>query len=139
MTVKGQRVTPYFFIRSMISPQRKFAKWADSAKAVQLFCTAVPTGLERGFQTQKLTAEDLLVVAFLKIFLEKPAARAADGDIIVDIAVIVQERYVIVAVLRAELGHLLDRVPPQIVVALEQVFCRGVRADNQSQPWTGRS
>ena len=75
--------------------------------------------LQRAFEPPEFPPEDLLVVAALLLRVIEPPARAAQSDITVKEAGIIQDVKIRKAVLRAEAVKGPQRCPPVVVVALQ--------------------
>lgn len=75
--------------------------------------------LQRAFEPPEFPPEDLLVVAALLLRVIEPPARAAQSDIAVKEAGIIQDVKIRKAVLRAEAVKGPQRCPPVVVVALQ--------------------
>ena len=80
--------------------------------------------LQRAFEPPKLPPENFLVVAALLLRVVEPPARAAQGDIAVEEAGVVQNVEVCKPMLRAEAVKGPQRRPPVVMVALEDDRCR---------------
>ena len=85
----------------------------------------VPRQLQRAFEPPKLPPENFLVVAALLLRVVEPPARAAQGDIAVEEAGIIQDVKVCKPVLRAEAVKGPQRRPPVVMVALEDDLAAG--------------
>ena len=75
---------------------------------------------ERGLQTQQLPLENFIVMtAVRRVLFKEPAARAGQGDAVIEIAVVIQQIQVRKVVFLAEAVEFRGRRPPVIVISLD--------------------
>ena len=78
----------------------------------------VPCRFQRRLQAHQLPAEHLFIVGTGLFLLEKPAAGAADGIVLIEIAVIIQQIHLGEFVFPAKFLEFRSRAPPIIVISL---------------------
>lgn len=91
-----------------------------SAGSAERRASSYPRRFERRLEPADLAQHDLPVVRLAPGLLIKPAARAADGIIAVEIAVIIEDIHGVHIVRRKKAVSLFRGAPPEVVVALEQ-------------------
>lgn len=87
-------------------------------ETVNLLCALRLRGLKGMFQPEQLPPEDLLVVAFLEIFLVKPTACSTNTNIIINETIIKEEINIFYLIFFKKSFHLLYRTPPEVMIAL---------------------
>ena len=76
-----------------------------------------PGGLERGLQPGQLPAKHLFILPLLLLLIE-PTPGAAEGQVPIEVAVVVEDVQGGKPLFGKKTGHLRRRVPPVVVVSL---------------------
>ena len=82
---------------------------------------------ERGFQPDELPPENFLIMAFLEVFLEKPATGPTNTNVIINETIIKEEINIFYLIFFKKLLHLPDGTPPEVMIALsDDLFARQI-------------